>query len=36
MKKYSFILVLTVLLAFALPEKKKIKIFIAGDCTMQH
>src|SRR5688572_16869911 len=32
--KYSSVLLLLILTAFALPEKKKIKIFMAGDSTM--
>jgi lysophospholipase L1-like esterase len=34
MKYKSSILLLLIITAFALPEKKKIKIFIAGDSTM--
>ena len=33
MKRYLFVLMMLSGLAFALPEKKKIKIFIAGDST---
>ena len=33
MKKLSLIIVSIALIAFSLPEKKKIKIFIAGDST---
>jgi len=33
MKKLSLIIVCIALIAFSLPEKKKIKIFIAGDST---
>lgn len=32
--KYSSVLLLLIFTAFALPEKKKIKIFMAGDSTM--
>jgi len=32
--KYSSVLLLIIFTAFALPEKKKIKIFMAGDSTM--
>ena len=34
MKKIAFFLINIFLLAFALPEKKKIKIFLAGDSTI--
>jgi lysophospholipase L1-like esterase len=34
MKRISSILLLLIITAFALPEKKKIKIFMAGDSTM--
>lgn len=33
MKKYSLILIAIISLGFILPDKKKIKIFIAGDST---
>jgi hypothetical protein len=33
MKKSGLIFSVLILLAFSLPEKRKIKIFIAGDST---